>query len=196
MNDNVSEDEFLFDDLNPENKQPTNNEQSTNKELELYNNENIESEQKLNNDYFSNEEVIKRNETIENKQPINNDSFIEEEKDLDNKKNIKYILIGGVAAIIVLLLIMLLPKLANISTNTLEKQMKKSSKEYFEKYMSINDNTSEYLITLDMLENANKQGEKYNLKGLEKCKKQATISKIIVDSKTREIKKIEVELNC
>ena len=115
---------------------------------------------------------------------------------MDNKKNIKYILIGGVAAIIVLLLIMLLPKLANISTNTLEKQMKKSSKEYFEKYMSINDNTSEYLITLDMLENANKQGEKYNLKGLEKCKKQATISKIIVDSKTREIKKIEVELNC
>lgn len=129
-----------------------------------------------------------------------NENFINEKDDeLYGEKNnntIKYIIIGAIAAIIVLIIIFLLPKGTTISKTNMEKQMKEYSKQYFDKYMSINDNTNEYVVTLDMLENANKQGEKYDLKGLEKCKKQTTTSRIIVDSKTREIKKIEVELNC
>lgn len=129
-----------------------------------------------------------------------NENFINEnEEELYGEKNnntIKYILIGPLAVIIVLLILFLFPKSTTISKTNIENMVKESSKNYFEKYMSINDNTNEYTVTLDMLENANKQGEKYNLKGLEKCKKQTTLSKIIVDSKTRETKKIEVKLNC
>ena len=144
----------------------------------------------LNTDNISNEE-------IEN---LDDNSFLNEEKNLyDNKNgkknNIKYIIIGLIAAIIVSFIIFLLTKGTTI-TKKLKTQMKEPSKQYYEKYMSINDNKNEYIVTLDMLENANKQGENYNLKGLEKCKKQTTLSKIIVDSKTRETKKIEVELNC
>ena len=125
-----------------------------------------------------------------------NEDFINEKEELYGEKkgnNIKYIIIG---ILIILFVIFLLIRGNNFNKNSLEKQMKLSSKDYYEKYMSINDYTNEYIVTLDMLENANKQGEKYNLKKLEKCKKQTTISKIIVDSKTRDIKKIEVELNC
>lgn len=129
-----------------------------------------------------------------------NDNFInEKDENLYGEKNnntIKYIIIGAIAATVVLLIIFLYSKNTTISKTNLEKQMKESSKKYFEKYMSINDNTNEYVVTLDMLENANKQGEKYDLNGLEKCKKQTTLSKIIVDSKARKIKKIEVEVNC
>ena len=129
-----------------------------------------------------------------------NENFINEnEEELYGEKNnntIKYILMGPLAVIIVLLILFLFPKSTTISKTNIENIVKESSKNYFEKYMSINDNTNEYTVTLDMLENANKQGEKYNLKGLEKCKKQTTLSKIIVDSKTRETKKIEVKLNC
>ena len=125
-----------------------------------------------------------------------NEDFINEKEELYGEKkdnNIKYIIIG---ILVILFVIFLLIKGNNFNKNSLEKQMKLSSKDYYEKYMSINDYTNEYIVTLDMLENANKQGEKYNLKKLENCKKQTTISKIIVDSKTRDIKKIEVELNC
>ena len=129
-----------------------------------------------------------------------NENFINEnEEELYGEKNnntIKYILLVPLAVIIVLLILFLFPKSTTISKTNIENMVKESSKNYFEKYMSINDNTNEYTVTLDMLENANKQGEKYNLKGLEKCKKQTTLSKIIVDSKTRETKKIEVKLNC
>lgn len=121
-----------------------------------------------------------------------NDEELYEEK---TNNYFKYILIGIIIAIILLLLLFLL-KNNRINERTLKEQMKEYSKQYFEKYMSINDNTNEYIVTLNMLENANKQGEKYNLKGLKKCKRQTTTSKIIVDSKTRETKKIEVELNC
>ena len=129
-----------------------------------------------------------------------NENFINEnEEELYGEKNnnsIKYILMVPLAVIIVLLILFLFSKSTTISKTNIENIVKESSKNYFEKYMSINDNTNEYTVTLDMLENANKQGEKYNLKGLEKCKKQTTLSKIIVDSKTRETKKIEVKLNC
>lgn len=132
---------------------------------------------------------------------FNEDTFLDENNDLyenhNNKKISKrYILIGVSAAILLLMIIFALPKTKIIKKNNIENQLKEYSTQYFNKYMSINDNTNEYIVTLDMLENANKQGEKYNLKGLEECKKQTTLSKIIVDSKTREIKKIEIEENC
>lgn len=113
-----------------------------------------------------------------------------------NNNFLKYIFISTLTIVIMLPIIMFLLKNSAFNKNSLEKQMKKYSRQYYDKYMSINDNTNEYVVTLDMLENANKQGEKYNLKELEKCKKQTTITKIIVDSKSKSIKKIEVELNC
>ena len=145
----------------------------------------------LNTDNISNKE-------IEN---LDDNSFINEENNLydnknDKKNNIKNIIIGLIATIIVLLITFLLNKGKIITKDALETKMIEFSKNYYEKYMSINDNTNEYIVTLDMLENANKQGEKYDLKGLEKCKKQTTQSKIIIDFKSKKLKKIEVELNC
>lgn len=115
--------------------------------------------------------------------------------DKEKKNNNKYIMFGALAAIILIILLFILST-GTINKKSLENKMKKSSKEYFEKYMSVNENSYEYIVTLEMLENANKQGEKYDLKGLEKCKKQTTISKLSIDFKTGKTKKIEVELNC
>ena len=93
--------------------------------------------------------------------------------DKEKKNNNKYIMFGALAAIILIILLFILST-GTINKKSLENKMKKSSKEYFEKYMSVNENSYEYIVTLEMLENANKQGEKYDLKGLEKCKKQTT----------------------
>lgn len=114
----------------------------------------------------------------------------------ENQNSKKNILIGALAAIGVLGIMLLLTAGNAMNKKTLENKMKQSSKEFFEKYMSVNENSYEYIVTIDMLENANKQGEKYDLKGLEKCKKQITLSRISIDIKTGKVKKIEVELNC
>ncbi|MBR3198543.1 MAG: hypothetical protein IKG27_00855 [Bacilli bacterium] len=79
---------------------------------------------------------------------------------------------------------------------TLEKKLDTASREYFTKYMSANDSTSIYVVTLDMLKSANNQGEKYDLKGLEKCQGQKTLARVTIDYNNGEPKKVEVELNC
>lgn len=78
----------------------------------------------------------------------------------------------------------------------LEKKMEVASKDYYEKYISTNDSTSAYIVTLNMLINANNNGENYDLKGLEKCKPQSTLAIITVNYKNGDPKKVEVELNC
>lgn len=136
------------------------------------------------------EEYLFDNDNTEKQLKEDNYSY---EKQNNSKK---YILIGALAAIGVLGIMLLLTVGNTMNKKTLENKMKQSSKEFFEKYMSVNENSYEYIVTIDMLENANKQGEKYDLKGLEKCKKQITLSRISIDIKTGKVKKIEVELNC
>ena len=67
------------------------------------------------------------------------------------------------------------------SENTkLENKMKTASKAYFEEYVSANDSVNMYKITLEDLENANKNGEEYDLKGLEKCDKTNTFANVTI----------------
>ena len=102
----------------------------------------------------------------------------------------------GLIIIIVIILLVSLYKDFNIGNKLLESQMSKASIDYYKKYMSVNDSENEYLVTLDMLRNANENGEKYNLSRLKKCKKQTTYSKIYIAHKSRKVKKIKIELNC
>ena len=98
--------------------------------------------------------------------------------------------------IVILLLAGYFLFIKNGSDKTLENKLKKASTDYFEKYMSTNDTTSTYVVTLDMLKSANSQGEDYDLKGLEKCKAQSTRSRITINYNDGKPKKVEVELNC
>lgn len=83
------------------------------------------------------------------------------------------------------------------SKNTkLENKMKTASKAYFEEYVSANDSVNMYKITLEDLENANKNGEEYDLKGLEKCDKTNTFANVTINYKNGKAKDAQVELKC
>lgn len=83
------------------------------------------------------------------------------------------------------------------SENTkLENKMKTASKAYFEEYVSANDSVNMYKITLEDLENANKNGEEYDLKGLEKCDKTNTFANVTINYKNGKAKDAQVELKC
>lgn len=169
--------------------------ETNNEEIITSNEEPIISENNSYDEINNEEPIISDNnlyEEVIDEKLINNTSY---EKG-DNKKKITKPLIIITTVVILLLIGVLLFVNRGSSPENLEKQMKEASEKYFEKYMSINDNVNEYIVTLNMLQNANKQGEKYELKHLNKCKKQTTLTKIFVDSKEKKIKKIEVELNC
>ena len=114
----------------------------------------------------------------------------------EEKTKSKNGIIVGIIMIIVVLLAGYFLFIKNGSDKTLENKLKKASTDYFEKYMSTNDTTSTYVVTLDMLKSANSQGEDYDLKGLEKCKAQSTRSRITINYNDGKPKKVEVELNC
>ena len=78
----------------------------------------------------------------------------------------------------------------------LENKMKTASKAYFEEYVSANDSVNMYKITLEDLENANKNGEEYDLKGLEKCDKTNTFANVTINYKNGKAKDAQVELKC
>ena len=78
----------------------------------------------------------------------------------------------------------------------LENKMETASRDYFEKYVSANDSENVYKITLQDLEDANKEGEEYDLKGLEKCDKTKTFANITIDYQDGTAKKTQVELKC
>ncbi|CCY46111.1 unknown [Firmicutes bacterium CAG:822] len=85
----------------------------------------------------------------------------------------------------------------NESKNTeLENKMETASRDYFEKYVSANDSENVYKITLQDLEDANKAGEEYDLKGLEKCDKTNTFANVTINYKDGTAKKAQVELKC
>ena len=80
--------------------------------------------------------------------------------------------------------------------HNLEKKMETASRDYFEKYVSANDSASIYKVTLEDLESANKNGEEYDLKGLEKCDKTKTFADITINYQNGKAKKTQVELKC
>lgn len=80
--------------------------------------------------------------------------------------------------------------------NELENKMETASRSYFEKYVSANDSVNVYKVTLQDLENANKNGEEYDLKGLEKCDKTKTFANITINYQNGKAKKAQVELKC
>lgn len=84
----------------------------------------------------------------------------------------------------------------NSQNNFLKEKMKAASMDYFEKYISTNDSSSAYIVTLNMLKRANNQGENYDLNGFEKCKLQSTLALISINYKDGKPKEVEVELNC
>ena len=80
--------------------------------------------------------------------------------------------------------------------NELENKMETASRDYFEKYVSANDSVNVYKITLQDLEDANKEGEEYDLKGLEKCDKTKTFANVTINYQDGTAKKAQVELKC
>lgn len=78
----------------------------------------------------------------------------------------------------------------------LENKMETASRDYFEKYVSANDSVNVYKITLQDLEDANKEGEEYDLKGLEKCDKTKTFANVTINYQDGTAKKAQVELKC
>lgn len=84
----------------------------------------------------------------------------------------------------------------NNSNSHLKKLMEDASKDYFKNYISTNDSASTYEITLDMLNEVNKDGKTYNLKGLENCNKKKTVTRITINYNTGNPKKVETELSC
>ncbi len=81
-------------------------------------------------------------------------------------------------------------------TKHLEDKMITASNDYFKKYISANDSVNVYKITLQDLQNANKNGESYDLSGLEKCDKNKTFANVTIDYKDGTAKKTQVELKC
>ena len=84
----------------------------------------------------------------------------------------------------------------NDSNKKLEDKIEVASVDYFEKYMSTNDSASTYVVTLDMLQDANNKAESYGLSGLENCQTDSTLARITINYKTGKPKNIEVELKC
>ena len=107
------------------------------------------------------------------------------------------IIILGILVTIVLLSANRLISSSNLEYyNTSEKMMILASKDYFEKYISANDSVNIYKVTLKDLEDANKNGEEYDLKGLEKCDKEKTFANISINYQNGTAKKAQVELKC
>ena len=84
----------------------------------------------------------------------------------------------------------------NILDSGLETKMKTASEAYFNEYVRTNETASTYEVKLSDLEKANSEGKSYDLGGLEKCNKEETLSKITINFKDGNIKRVEVELKC
>ncbi len=78
----------------------------------------------------------------------------------------------------------------------LEKDLKGPVSDYFDKYMSVYSGTSAYKVTLQMLKDANDEGETYNLKPFAKCNYDKTYATVQVDFATGGIKNIEYKFDC
>ena len=104
----------------------------------------------------------------------------------------KMFVIFGVAIIGISLIYFFMGRTSS-TKDELSEKMKHASRDYFEKYISVNETTSIYKITLDMLTNA---PDNYDLSGMEKCDKNKTYSEVLVNFKTGKPKDITIKLSC
>ena len=77
----------------------------------------------------------------------------------------------------------------------LEDTIKPLAEDYFDKYMSINESSNAYTVTLKDLKEANENGEDYDLSKLNKCSDETSVT-ITIDYRTGKVKKSEVKLDC
>ena len=107
--------------------------------------------------------------------------------DVEVKKTFPKFLIYVVILLFLIIGLLFLYKNNKVNEKRLKKLMKDYSIDYFEKNMSINDISNEYIVTLRMLEDSND----YDLKNFKGCKKQSTFVMI-----KKNPYKVKVELNC
>ena len=82
------------------------------------------------------------------------------------------------------------------NTQKMSKEMETPALDYFDKYMSANTGASAYKVTLAMLKKANKNGENYDLKALEKCSDESTTATINIDYSNGKVTGTTVKLDC
>ncbi len=82
------------------------------------------------------------------------------------------------------------------NTQKMSKAMETPALDYFDKYMSANTGASAYKVTLAMLKKANKNGENYDLKALEKCSDESTTATINIDYSNGKVTGTTVKLDC
>ncbi len=112
------------------------------------------------------------------------------------KKSSKAVIIFILVMAIIALAVFGYIKWYEDNNNNLEKAITEPAKDYFDKYMSANASASAYKVTLEMLQAANKTGESYDLKALDKCDAKKTAVTITIDYATGEISDTSVKLNC
>lgn len=82
------------------------------------------------------------------------------------------------------------------NTEKMNKAMETPALDYFDKYMSANTGASAYKVTLGMLKKANKEGENYDLKVLDKCSDEKTTATINIDYSNGKVTGTTVKLDC
>ncbi len=107
-------------------------------------------------------------------------------------------LIGAIIVIAILVLVVggvffLYNKEQN--NKELENVIEPLAKDYFDKYMSANTGSNTYTVTLKDLEEANKNGENYDLSKFKNCRDTSSVD-VTIDYKTGKVKKTEVKLEC
>ncbi len=83
----------------------------------------------------------------------------------------------------------------NKVSDNLSNKLSTASQQYFEKYVSANDSTNMYTVTLKNLNDV-KDAENYDLKGLENCNETQTKAEITINYKTGKPKNIKTKLKC
>lgn len=104
----------------------------------------------------------------------------------------KILIFMGITVIGISLGYLLMTK-AGDGPSELKKKIDVASRDYFKKNISVNETTSVYKITLDMLYSS---GEGYDLTGLDECDRNKTYSEVQVNFKNGKPKKVNVKLSC
>ena len=81
------------------------------------------------------------------------------------------------------------------ANKSLENEITPLAEDYFDKYMSTNESSNMYTVTLADLKEANENGESYDLSKLDGCKDDTSVT-LTINYGTGKITKTEVELNC
>jgi len=159
-------------------------------------NENIETEAENKNVKL----VINNNNSDEN---IFGDDFATSDNLVDESENQgkkKYNLLKNIIVIIVLVLIVVICfgiySWMKGNEEKLENAIKDPALDYFDKYMSVSTGAAAYKVNLEMLKQANENGENYYLDALKKCDDKKTEVIINIDYSNGKVTGTEIKLSC